>query len=94
MARPDRPPGRDAGGGPPAQGNRLHMTTPPLPDAEAVNILRPGADGPRICWRCGTPFAWTDAAALARCAELASEAAVEERTAAGLCPACAAGLAS
>jgi hypothetical protein len=33
-------------------------------------------DNPRgVCWRCGVPFAWTTAADLARCAQLARDGA-------------------
>lgn len=84
---PDRPPGRESSSGPDANPDR-HQETPPSPKREVVS-----KGSGRVCWRCGTPFAWTDAAALARCTELA-QGAVEERTAAGVCPACAAGLAS
>lgn len=95
MTPPDRPPGRENGGGPPAMRNRetAHKTQPAEAEVSTPSLYR-GPGGGRICGRCGVPFAWTDGAALARCTELAREAAVEERTAAGLCPACAAGLAS
>ena len=94
MAPPDRPPGRENGGGPPAMRNRetAHKTQPAEAEVLAPSVYR-GPGGGRICPRCGTPFAWTDETALARCAELARDA-LEERAAAGVCPACAAGLAS
>ena len=45
MTRPDRaPPGRNAEGGPPAKGNRLHMRTSPPPSAEAtIHIVARGS---------------------------------------------------
>jgi hypothetical protein len=94
VARPSRPPSRDAEGGPPAEHNRetAQKTQPAQAEISPPSVYR-GPCGGRVCWRCGVPFAWSDAAALARCTELARAAALEERTA-GLCPACAAGLAS
>ena len=87
MTRPDR----ERGGGPPAMRNRetAHKKTHQPAEAEVPtpSVYR-GPGGGRVCWRCGTPFAWTDEQALARCTELA-RAALEERSA-GLCPACAA----
>ena len=73
-------------------GGRLPTPTATPPGAEVTSTIT-DSDVSGRCWRCGTPFAWTDAAALARCAGLARDA-LEERAADGLCPACAAGLAS
>jgi hypothetical protein len=90
MTRPN-PPGRDK-----QPGRGSHGRAPEGISAKRANVVTSISDGP-VCWRCGTPFAWTDEQTLARCTELARAAAVEveERAAmAGLCPACAAGLAS
>jgi hypothetical protein len=87
MTRADRP-GRESSSGPDANPDR-HQKTPPSPKREVVSMVTAGS--PLVCWRCGTAFARTDEAALARCAELA-RGAVEER-AAGLCAACAAAVA-
>ena len=71
---------------------RDHRNTLQPPQAEPAGaMVTAGADGLRICWRCGVPYSWTDEAVLARCTELARDA-LEERTADGLCPSCAAGL--
>jgi hypothetical protein len=90
MTRPDRPPGQENGGGPPAMRNRetAHKTQPAEAEVLTPSVYR-GPGGERICGRCGTPFSWTTPEVLARCTELA-QAALEERGAADLCPACAA----
>jgi len=95
MTRADRPPGRENGGGPPAMRNRetARKTQPAQAEISTPSVYR-GPGGERICPRCHTPFAWTDEAALARCTALARGELLEERAADGLCPACAAGLAS
>ena len=44
MTRPDRPPGRNAEGGPPTQRDRLHITsTPSPPGVEVVSSVSRGA---------------------------------------------------
>ena len=54
--RPDRPPGRDAEGGPRTvaltPGNRLHALTSPPPSAEVVPAYRDGLTkaGHRAAW--------------------------------------------
>ena len=85
--RPDRPPGRESSSGPDASPDR-HQQTPPSPKREAVS-----KGSARVCPRCGGVIAETTDVDLVLCTALA-RGAVEERASAGLCPACAAGLAS
>lgn len=88
--RPDRPPGRENDSGPDATPGR--QETPLSPEREVVSSVARGVGG-RICPRCGGVIEETTDVDLVLCTALA-RGAVEERASAGLCPACAAGLAS
>jgi hypothetical protein len=94
VARPDPPPGRDAGRRPPRPGEpppHDNLITRQGAEVTLESVTDGAASG--RCPRCGQLLSATSDVDLVLCTALA-RGAVEERAAGGLCPSCAAGLAS